>query len=186
MVPFASLLGPIVLSAVLVFVLSSLVHMVFKYHASDYQKLPNEDAVRAAIRGGNPSPRQYVIPHAADMKEMQGEEMRRKYAEGPIAVLTLKPNGDVGMGKALGIWFVFALVISAVVAYVGWAVLPRGTTYLKVFQVTGAVAWLAYAGGQLPAAIWMGKPWSIAAKEVFDGLLYGLATAGAFGWLWPR
>ena len=38
----------------------------------------------------------------------------------------------------------------------------------------------------VPAAIWMGKPWSVAWKEVFDGLLYGLVTAGAFGWLWPR
>jgi hypothetical protein len=112
--------------------------------------------------------------------------MQRKYAEGPIAVINLKPAGDVGMGKALGVWFVFALLISAVVGYVGWAVLPRGTDYLKVFQVLGATAWLAYAGGQVPAAIWMGKPWSIAGKEVFDGLLYALVTAGSFGWLWPR
>lgn len=186
MVPFGSLLAPIVLAAVLVFVVSSLVHMVLKYHASDYRQLPNEEAVRAAIRAGNPSPRQYVIPYISDMKEMQSEAMRQKYAEGPIAVLNIKPNGDVGMGKALGVWFVFALVVSAVVAYVAWAVLPRGTDYLKVFQVTGAVAWLAYGAGQLPAAIWMGKPWSIAAKEVFDALLYGLVTAGAFGWLWPR
>ena len=61
-----------------------------------------------------------------------------------------------------------------------------GTEYLKVFQVMGTVAFLAYAGGVLPGAIWMGKPWSIAAKEVLDGLIYGLVTAGAFGWLWPR
>jgi hypothetical protein len=23
-------------------------------------------------------------------------------------------------------------------------------------------------------------------KGVFDGLVYGLVTAGTFGWLWPR
>jgi len=23
-------------------------------------------------------------------------------------------------------------------------------------------------------------------KEVVDGLIYGLLTAGTFGWLWPR
>ncbi len=57
---------------------------------------------------------------------------------------------------------------------------------MKVFHTVGLVAFLAYAAGQLPAAIWMGKPWSIAAKEVLDGLIYGLVTAGTFGWLWPR
>jgi hypothetical protein len=31
----------------------------------------------------------------------------------------------------------------------------------------------------------MAKPWVVAWKEVFDGLVYGLLTAGAFGWLWP-
>ena len=50
----------------------------------------------------------------------------------------------------------------------------------------GAIGFLAYAAGQIPAAIWMGKPWAIAGKEVLDGLLYGLVTAGTFGWLWPR
>jgi hypothetical protein len=55
-----------------------------------------------------------------------------------------------------------------------------------VFRIVGAVGFLAYAAGQVPAAIWMGKPWSVAAKDVFDGLLYGLVTAGTFGWLWPR
>jgi hypothetical protein len=185
-VPFAALLGPIVLSAVLVFVVSSLVHMVLKYHAADYRQLPNEDAVRAAINAGDPEPRQYVIPYAADMQAMGSPEMKRKYAEGPVAVLNIKPRGEAGMGGALGAWFVFALVVSAIVAYVAWAVLPRGTHYLKIFQVVGATAWLAYAAGQLPAAIWMGKPWPVAWKEVVDGLLYALVTAGAFGWLWPR
>ena len=57
---------------------------------------------------------------------------------------------------------------------------------MMVFHTVGLMAFLAYAAGQSPAAIWMGKPWSIAAKEVLDGLIYGLVTAGAFGWLWPR
>ena len=70
-----SLLGalwlPIVLSAVLVFVVSAIIHMVLKYHNRDYTKLPNEDAVRAALRAGNPEPRQYIIPYCADPKEME-------------------------------------------------------------------------------------------------------------------
>jgi hypothetical protein len=177
---------PILLSAVLVFVLSSIIHMVLGYHKSDYSPLPNEDAVRAAIRSGNPAPKQYVIPYAATPKEMETPEMKRKYEEGPIAVLNLKRPGPIGMGASLVQWFVFTLVVSFFVAYVAGHAVPVGAPYLKVFQVVGTVGFLAYAAGTVPAAIWMGKPWSVASKEVFDGLLYGLVTAGAFGWLWPR
>jgi hypothetical protein len=28
--------------------------------------------------------------------------------------------------------------------------------------------------------------WGTTIKEVIDGLVYGLLTAGTFGWLWPR
>ncbi len=186
MVSLSALWLPIVLSAVLVFVCSTLIHMVLKYHASDYKILPNEDAFRAAFRGTSAPPGQYIIPHISDMKQMGSPEHLAKLAEGPVAVLNLRPNGVVGMGKSLGQWFVFSLVVSTLVACVACTVLPVGTTYMMVFHTVALVAFLAYAAGQLPAAIWMGKPWSIAAKEVLDGLIYGLVTAGAFGWLWPR
>jgi hypothetical protein len=186
MVTLGALWIPIVLSAVLVFILSAIVHMVLRYHASDYSKLPNEDAVRAAIRAGNPRPAQYIIPYCATPKEMESPEMKQKYAEGPIAVLNLKAPGYQGMGPMLFQWFVFTLVVSLFVAYVAAHTVPAGTVYLEVFRVVGSIAFLAYGAGQIPAAIWMGKPWSVALKELFDGLLYGLVTAGTFGWLWPR
>lgn len=186
MVSLAALWLPVVLSAVFVFVLSSIIHMVLGYHRSDYSRLPNEDAVRAAIRSGNPAPAQYIIPYCANPKEMESPEMKQKLAEGPLAVLNIRPAGAIGMGKSLVQWFLFALVVSFFVGYVATHALPAGAPYLKVFQVVGTVGFLAYAAGQLPAAIWMGKPWSIAIKETFDGLLYGLVTAGTFGWLWPR
>jgi hypothetical protein len=187
MVSLTALWLPVLLSAILVFFASTFVHMVLKYHASDYKALPNEEAVRAAIRNGNPAtPAQYIIPHIADMKQMGSPETKKKYEDGPVAVLTLKRNGPFTMGPNLAQWFVFTLVVSFFVAWVTSQVLPMGTAYMKVFQVAGTVAFLSYAAGQLPASIWMGKPWSIAAKEVLDGLIYGLVTAGAFGWLWPR
>jgi hypothetical protein len=186
MVSLGALWLPVLLSAVLVFVTSSLIHMVLRYHASDYTPFPNEDAVRAAIRSGSPRPAQYIIPYARSPKEFEQPEMKRKLEEGPLAVVNIRPAGRMGMGKSLGQWFVFSLVVSLFVGYVASHTLPAGTDYLEVFRVAGTIGFLAYAAGQLPAAIWMGKPWSIAWKEVFDGLLYGLVTAGAFGWLWPR
>jgi hypothetical protein len=186
MVSLGALWLPIILSAVLVFVLSSIIHMVLRYHNADYTPLPNEDAVREVIRSGNPAPKQYIIPYCASPKEMESPEMKRKFVEGPIAVLNLKPSGTPGMGASLVQWFLYAVLVSFMVAYVASHALPPGAPYLAVFRIVGAVAFLAYAAGQLPAAIWMGKPWPVAIKEVFDGLVYGLATAGAFGWLWPR
>ena len=177
---------PVVLSAVLVFVLSSVIHMVLKYHNRDYRKLPNEDAVRAALRAGSPEPRQYVIPYCAEMKEMESPEMRQKFIDGPVGVLNLRRPGPPTMGPMLLQWFVYTLVVSLFVGYVAAHAIPPGASYLDVFRIVGAVGFLAYAAGQVPAAIWMGKPWAVAGKEVFDGLLYGLVTAGAFGWLWPR
>ena len=186
MVSLGSLWLPVLLSAVLVFITSSLIHMVLKYHASDYKRLPNEDAVRAAIRSGNPEPRQYVFPYAGGMKEMDTPEMKQKYLDGPIGVLALRRPGPFTMTPALGQWFLYSLLVSFFIAYIAAHSIPAGTRYLDVFRVVGAIGFLAYAAGQIPQSIWMGKPWSITWKDVFDGLLYGLVTAGVFGWLWPR
>jgi hypothetical protein len=186
MVSLGALWLPVLLSAVLVFVASSIIHMVLRYHRTDYTKLPNEDAVREAIRSGNPAPAQYIIPYCADPKEMEAPDMKRKLVEGPVGVLNLKRPGPPGMGPFLIQWFVFTLVVSCVIAYAACHTLPPGSEYLHVFRVVGTIGFLAYAAGQVPAAIWMGKPWAVAWKEVFDGLVYGLLTAGTFGWLWPK
>jgi len=45
---------------------------------------------------------------------------------------------------------------------------------------------MSYGLGPIVNAIWKGQPWSVTLKEIFDGLVYGLLTAGTFGWLWPR
>lgn len=177
---------PIVLSAVLVFVLSAIIHMALKYHNRDYTRLPNEDAVRAALRAGNPAPRQYVFPYAAEMKEMESPEVQQKFVEGPVGVLYLRRPGPPTMGPMLAQWFLFCLVVSFFVAYLAAITLSPGAEYLQVFRVVGAAAFLAYAAATVPASIWMGKPWVVTGKEVFDGLVYGLVTAGTFGWLWPR
>lgn len=182
----AALWLPIVLSAVFVFILSAIIHMVLKYHASDFAKLPNEDAVRAAFKGTNPEARAYVIPHCKDMKEMQTPEMQKKYTEGPIAVLYLRRPAVPSMGPYLLQWFLLCLAISVFLGYIAGTAIPPGVQYMHVFRVVGTAGFLAYGVGQMAASVWMAKPWSLAAKEAFDGLLYGLVTAGTFGWLWPK
>lgn len=186
MVSLIQLWAPILLAGFLVFVGSSLVHMVLKWHNADYRKLSNEDEVRAAIRKGAPAPGQYIIPHCLDPKEQAKPEYQQKYIEGPVGVLTVMPNGVPNMGPQLGMWFAFTLVVSLFAAYVASRTLGPGTEYLRVFQIAGTVAFTSYAMGALPGAIWMGKPWSAVFKDILDGLIYALLTGGAFGWLWPK
>jgi hypothetical protein len=101
-------------------------------------------------------------------------------------MLVLKAPGAPAMGSALGGWFVFNGIIAFFVAYVAGHTRAPGVHYLQVFRVVGAVGFLAYAGGSVPASIWMGKPWGATFKDLFDGLIYALLMAGTFGWLWPR
>jgi hypothetical protein len=186
MVPLSHLWLPIVLSAVVVFVASSLIHMVLKWHNSDYRALPNEDEVRAALRKDSPAPGQYVIPRCEDMKDMGKPEVQQKYKEGPVGFLVLVPNGVPKMGKAMVQWFLFAAAVAFMAAYVAGHTLGAGTHYLQVFRIVGTVSFLTYAGGSVQAGIWMGKPWGSVVKDLLDGLIYGLLSAGVFGWLWPK
>ena len=186
MVSIGALWLPILLSAVLVFVASSIIHMAFKYHQTDYWRLPDEEAARAALGKQDLRPGQYVIPYARDMKDLQQPDTMRKFEEGPVAFLTVRARGPVRMGKALTLWFLYSVGISIFVAYLSGRVLPAGTEYLQVFRVAGTAAWLGYGGAVVWAGIWKGVPWASVAKDLFDGLVYALLTAGAFGALWPR
>ncbi len=177
---------PIVLSAVLVFAASSLIHMVFKWHNSDYHKLANEDEVRAVIRKANPAPGQYVMPYCADPKEMGKPEMVEKFKEGPDGFLVLMKPAAPSMGKPLALWFLLNVLISLAAGYLASRTVPEGASFLAVCRTVGIVTFLAYAGGSVSQAIWMGKQPSSAAKEVLDAFIYGLLSAVAFGWLWPR
>lgn len=185
MVPLLSLWLPILLGAVLVFVVSSAIHMMLKYHQNDFVAVPREREVAAALRPFAIPPGSYMIPRPANAKEMKTPEFQEKLRAGPVAMLTVYPNGPFTMGKSLAQWFIYCLVVGIFVAYVGSRTLAPGTEYLQVFRVTGTVAFAGYGLALLQDAIWFGRGWGATLKSVFDALVYGLVTAGAFGWLWP-
>ena len=181
-----SLWLPILLSAVVVFVISALVHMVFKWHASDYSAFANEDAVRAAIRAGNPKPGRYVLPHCTDMKEMASEAMKQKYREGPVGHFTLGPTGQPNMGRHFGLWFLLCLVVGTVAAYLAGRVYGLDPAHARgAAKLVGAVSFIAYGFGTLQESIWMMRSWSSSAKYLLDSALYAIGTALVFYWLWP-
>jgi hypothetical protein len=112
--------------------------------------------------------------------------MQEKYKQGPIGMMTVFPPGPPALPKFLAMWFAYCLVIGIVVAYLAWHTLRPGDPYRHVFRAAGTAAFLAYGLGNLSNGIWKGQPWSMTIKETIDGLVYGLLTAGTFGWLWPH
>ena len=36
------------------------------------------------------------------------------------------------------------------------------------------------------SSIWYGRAWGTNLRLTIDGLVYGMLTAGTFGWLWPK
>ena len=186
MVPVEQLWLPIVLSAVGVFVMSSLIHMVFKWHNSEYHGFSNEEDVRRVVRAANAAPGQYILPYCPDHGDLKKPEVQQKFIDGPVAFMNVMKPGAPNMGPMLGQWFVLNLVVAILVGYLACKTLPAGLSFLAVAREVSIVTFLAYAGGSISNAIWMGKPKSAAAKECLDAFLYGLVTAIAFGMLWPR
>lgn len=181
----AELWLPIVLSAVFVFVVSSILHMVVPLHKKDYKKLPGEAEILTSMRAQGVRPGAYMFPAPASMKDMCSPEMLAKFKEGPVGHLTVLPSGAPSINKSLVQWFLFCVLVGIFVAYAARHALSPGAEYLTVFRLAGTLAIMGYAFGPVCDSIWKGQSWSIAAKFIFDGLLYGLTTAGTFAWLWP-
>jgi hypothetical protein len=186
MVSLTALWLPIVLAAVVVFIASSVIHMVLKYHNSEYRQLPNEGALLDAMRSAKVGPGFYSFPYAGSMKEMGTPEMMEKYTQGPVGIVNIKQSGPPAMGVALVQWFVFCIAVGIFAGYLASRTLAAGTDYLQVFRVVGCASFMAYSFAYLSDGVWKMKPWSMTLKHVFDGLVYGLLTAGIFGWLWPQ
>lgn len=185
MVPLTALWLPILISAIIVFVASSIVHMLLPYHRGDYQQLPDEDKLLVALRAAGLKRGLYIFPFGTH-KEMKSPALVEKYKQGPVGMMTVFPSGPPVMPKLLGMWFIYCLIIGFFVAYLTGRTVMPGAHYLVVFRVAGTTAFLAYGVGHLSNSIWKGQTWSVTIKEVIDGLVYGLLTAGTFGWLWPR
>ena len=186
MVALTSLWLPVVLSAVFVFVASSVIHMLLGYHAADYGAVPEEADVQAALRRFTLSPGDYVLPCPGSQKDAQSASFKEKQQVGPNAFITVLPNGGASMGKSLAQWFVFTLLVSLIAAYVASLALPVGAGYRQVFRLVSTVAFASYALGLFELSIWFSRSWGTTARGVLDGLIYALLTAGTFGWLWPK
>ena len=186
MVALTSLWLPILLSAVIVFFASWVIHMLLPYHRTDFGKLSAEDDVMDALRRFDVPPGDYMVPCGGGPESMRDPKFIEKMKRGPIALVTFMKPGPPSMGSNLAQWFVYCLVVSIFAAYVSSRALEPGSRYLSVFRFAGTTAFVAYALALVQDSIWYKRAWSTTFKNLFDGLVYGSLTAGTFGWLWPR
>ena len=185
MVPIMALWLPILLSAVAVFILSSIIHMVLGYHANDYKAFPSEKQVMDDLRKHNIPSGDYMFPKASSMKEMGSPEFLEKMKQGPVGVITIMKSGSPNMAKELSLWFIYSIIVGIFAAYVAGRALQPGAYYLEVFRFAGVTAFVGYSLALLQNSIWYKRNWAATFKSMFDGLIYALFTAGIFGWLWP-
>ena len=186
MVSVLSLWLAILLSAFLVFIVSSILHMVLPWHRKDWIGVPNEDEVRDAMRKLEIPPGDYMLPHHGSAKGMNDPEFLARFDEGPVALMTVLPNKRLSMTGPLAQWFVYCLIVGLFAAYIAGSALGPGAHYLSVFRFVGCVAFVGYGMALLQNSIWYKRKWSTTLKSVIDALVYGLVTAGVFGWLWPN
>lgn len=184
MTPFLSLLLPILASAVAVFVLTMVLHMT-PWHRGDYARVPDEDGVMKALRSFAIPPGDYTLPHPGSAEYMRSAEYDAKRDAGPVLFMSVLPAGPWRMGRMVGLWFLFAALVSAGVAALVCTIVPPGGSPRAVFHYAASIAFLAYAMGAVPLSIWYGRKWATTLRNAVDALLYALATGWLFSILWP-
>ena len=176
---------PILVSAVFVFVASSVIHMASPWHKSDYPKLSNEQQVMDALRPLSIPLGDYMMPRPSGRDEMRSPAFAERFKQGPVVMLTVMPS-EMSMGRNLAMWFAYCIVVGAFAAYITGRALPPGAAYVQVFRFAGATAFIAYSAALWQMSIWYRRAWTTTIKATVDGLIFACLTAGAFGWLWPR
>lgn len=184
MVTLASLWLPVLLSAVIVFVASSVIHMALPWHSKDFRTLPAEDEALDALRKLSLEPGDYAAPMASSMAEMQSDEYKARIDRGPQVMLTVLSPGN-SMTRNLVKWFGYLIVVAIFSGYVAGTMLGPAADYLAVFRVTSTVAFVGYALAVWQGFIWYSRGLGYTIRTTIDGLVYALLTGGVFGWLWP-
>ena len=186
MVHIMTLWLPILLSAVLVFVASFIIHMVLGYHKNDFKKLPAQDDMMDALRKFNIPPGDYMMPRPDSMKEMKEPAFQEKWSKGPRATLTVMKGGPPSMGLQLVQWFVYCLIVGVFSAYVSGRALAQGAGHLPVLRFAGTAAFLGYSLALMQNSIWYKRSWGTTLRTMFDGLVFACLTGATFSWFWPR
>lgn len=186
MTSMAALWLAILVSAVLVFLASSVIHMASPWHKGDYPLYARERDVLDALRPLALPPGDYFMPRSTSMAEMKSPEFIERLNRGPIVLMTVFPNGPMQMGATFVKWFAYLIVVSLFAAYVACITSPPGAPSSVLFRVVFTTAFAGYALALWQLSIWYRRNWGITIKSTVDAAIYAAITAGVFVWLWPK
>src|SRR3982074_3293251 len=127
MISLLSLWLPILLSAVIVFLASSVIHMTPLWHAGDFPKLPREADLLNALRPFAIPPGDYFIPRATGRQDLRSPQFLEKMKQGRAEGLTVMPNGPISMGRRRAQWCRLLIGVGVLVPYIASRTLPVGT-----------------------------------------------------------
>lgn len=177
---------PILVSAVIVFIASAIIHMMLPWHKNDYRTIPNEEQVSAALRQFAIPPGDYFMPRPTGTADLKSPEFGEKVRQGPNLIVTVLPNAPWSMGRNLSLWFLYCIIVSVLAACLTGLAAPPGSDYHAVFHFVAMTAFIGYAVALWQMSIWWRRSWMTTFKATVDGIVYALLTAGTFAWLWPR
>jgi hypothetical protein len=176
-----SLWLPILISGIALFFASWVAWMFMPHHKTEWNRLPDEDAVMNALRAANIPPGQYTFPRPATHTEWNTEEFKAKIEAGPSGSLVLSARPG-NMGRNMIATVIFFILVNFVIAYLAGQALQPGTPFWKVFQFVGTAGMLTYGTASILNGIWFGRKM---AADIADGIAYGVLTGMIFAILWP-
>jgi len=176
---------PILLSAVVVWIVSAVVWMALPHHKRDFIALPDEDGFMDSVRKSRVEPGNYVFPDFRGREAMKSEKVGKALNEGPVGHLSLWPTPLTMGSKMVATFFVY-LVVSILIAYLTRVALPGPADFAKVFQVAATAGILAYSFSFIPNALWFGSYTRTIVASFIDGIAYGCITGALFAWRWPH
>ena len=185
MTPVTSLVLPILVAAVAVFILSMIVQMAMPWHKTDFGNVPDDDEFLNAIRQLNIPPGDYTVPSPRLPGGARNPDFVEKWAKGPSVTMTVIGPSD-NMGRYMGQWFAFTVLVAVIAGWVTSSIVGPGGDEHAVFHYGAIITFLSYSLGAWPISIWYHRKWSTAFKSAFDAMLYGLATGFVFSLMWPK
>jgi hypothetical protein len=176
---------PILLSAVAIWIASTMAWIALPHHKQDFIGLADEDGFMDYIRRSGIEPGNYLFPDFRDREAMKSEKTCKALKEGPVGHLSVWQT-PVTMGGKMVATLVVYLVVSTLIAYLTRVAIPGAAPFPKVFQVAATAGILAYCFSFIPNALWFGSYKRTIVATFIDGLVYGAITGAIFAWRWPH
>ena len=157
-------------------------------HKNDLKKVPDEDAFQDAFRRMGITPGDYAVPCAGSSHGDEGAGLRREDGEGTAGVhdrAGRRPHASWARASPCGSCTASSSACSAAMS-AGRALAPGAQTTSTCFDSSAPSPLRATRCRCRRPPSGTNATGARRSASMIDGLVYGMLTAGTFGWLWPK